>query len=153
MVRLGFAFCGCVFWMVLMFDLWLCRVSVCSIDCTVHHVYVVFYLIAHITCKKFLQTLVSLLPGFRASQCYEDWKGSDRQKSPRVKVPMSEIFENLSSFNVMHMEVTRVKIITELESEISDNDHAFSLPPVAITSSCSCLLTTIMLRHFHTHLQ
>jgi len=68
---------------------------------------------------------------------------------------MSEIFENLSSFNIAHMEVTRVKIIRdpELESAISDNDHAFPLPSVAITSSCSCLLTTIMLRHFHTHLQ
>jgi len=158
MVRLGFSFCGYMFGMMLMFDLWLCRVSVCSINCTMFIMYMSFSTSSHISLAKIPSKLLSLLPDFRASQCYEDWKGLSAIGSietKRVEVPMSEIFENLSSFNIAHMEVTRVKIIRypELESANSDTDHAFPLPPVAITSSCSCLLTTIMLRHFRTRLQ
>jgi len=52
MVRLGFAFCGCMFGMVLMFDLSLCRVSVCSINCTVFIMYMSFSTSSHISLAK-----------------------------------------------------------------------------------------------------
>ena len=41
---------------------------------------------------------------------------------------MSEIFENLSSFNIVHVKVTRVKVIRdpELESAISERSRVLT---------------------------